>query len=112
MHHADVSADSATTCGGAVEVTSSGLTHSLASSKKTKLLFGPLLATFTSHRPAPDAFYVGENYGELAFAWGAAPEMRARVRDAAGREVLSATVRSCPFGGGGDAGGGAGGGEL
>ena len=104
VHHADLAAPprkpgGAPYCGDVVELTSSGLTHSLATSRLTSWLFPPLVSLFAAHRPEADAYYARPNFGTLTFDWHAegGPTMTVAARDEHNAEVLAADVRSCRF---------------
>ena len=77
------------------EVTSSGLTHTLATSKVTRLLFPPLLAFFSKHRPPleehqPLKNYATElNYGQIDFK---THTMVVTVRGLDGEPLIPAVV--------------------
>jgi len=83
-------------CGRLLEVTSSGLTHSIASSAKTQVTSGPVLAGWTSHRLAPGALTTGANFGTLAVDWGGdgEPVLRAAVVSADTGETRMSVART------------------
>jgi len=98
VHHAEIAK-----VGPLTEVTSSGMTHTLATSKVTRLLFPPLLAFFRSHRPHPDAYATQLNYGQIDLlpspAKGKEPSMVVSVRGVDGLPILpTVQVRSRPYG--------------
>lgn len=81
--------DGSTTMSAPLEITSSGLTHTchdLAGS-----ICERVLSFFSEHRPHPDDFYAGLNFGALQFKWHAAngPEVEVRIYDAHENVVLS-----------------------
>ena len=114
VHHAEVLAPPAAAarggaayCGELVEVTSSGLTHTIATSAVTAKLFPPLLRWFTRHRPARDAYATEPNFGLLEFRWpdddatgeAVEPVLEITVRGGLSGAVLLGPVRirSCAF---------------
>ena len=71
-------------------------TTSAAAQTLTKHLYGPLLKSFKFHRPRPDAYFVGPNFGTLSFDWEN-EVVTAAARDTSGSEALALRVKSCPY---------------
>ncbi|KAJ8605373.1 hypothetical protein CTAYLR_002377 [Chrysophaeum taylorii] len=97
VHHAEILGSSADVCGGFVEVTTSGMTHTLATSRLTRLLFPPLLRYFRAHRPLPTDYATALNYARLTFDWDHLT-LSVHVLGEEDRPLLRpVTVASCPF---------------
>jgi len=113
VHHGEIArypyaADAAAAGAGArvtaVEITASGSTHSLGTSKKTKKLYPPILASYDEHRVQPESFYTGLNFGTLEIQWPdgpGEPEVLLAVRGVhSGSPAVSAQIRAAAEGGG------------
>jgi len=86
VHHGEISAER--DAGGnviAIEVTASGATHSIATSKKTQKVYPPIIFRYQKQRLHPQHFYTGLNYGTVEIEWpdeGATkPKVTASVRN-------------------------------
>jgi len=81
-HHGEISGQP-----GYLEITSSGLTHHCGQPPLYGRLCQPILESFYQHRPAPNSFYIGLNYGVLTVDW----EKRTflvQVKNDSGKPVL------------------------
>lgn len=99
VHHAEIIGTRTHTCGQFVEVTTSGMTHSLATSGLTSLLFPPLLSLFSSHRPDPADYTTELNFALLTFDWNRTPPvLTISVRGIDDQQLLrNVCVSSCPL---------------
>lgn len=99
VHHAEIIGTRTHTCGEIVEVTTSGMTHSLATSGLTRFLFPPLLSLFSSHRPDPADYTTELNFALLNFDWNQTPPvLTISVRGTDDRKLLrDVCVSSCPL---------------
>jgi hypothetical protein len=95
-------------CDRLLEVTSSGLTHSMKSSGlKTRLMSAPVIALWSDHRLHPTKALTSEtNFGTIAIDWGdsdrgsaaGGPVLTVTVHSAAsGEELLRVARGSCPL---------------
>jgi len=100
VHHAELIAPPATRfvdetplydCGQLVEVTTSGMTHTISTSLTTRLLFPPLIWWFSRHRASPQSFSTEYNYATLAFDYDAA-HVDVRVRGPGENVLLAARL--------------------
>jgi alkaline phosphatase D len=99
VHHAEVLQTQAQP--GLLEVTSSGLTHHCAQHILYGHLSHPILSAFRRHRSlAPDAFYIGLNYGVIQIDWEQGSVL-VQIKDDNGDAVLQVTqpiqASSTPF---------------
>lgn len=99
VHHAEITGTDINSCGDFVEITSSGLTHSLATSRTTSVLFPPLLRYFSTHRPHPSDYSTSLNYALVTFDWDTPhPYMTVTVHGLDKDPLLRpVTVFSCPY---------------
>lgn len=99
VHHAEILGTTTNACGHFVEVTSSGMTHTLKTSKLTSILFPPLLRYYSGHRPQPSDFATDLNAAVLRFKWDTSPpSLDVHVLGPTGSPILrTVSIRSCPF---------------
>ena len=86
VHHGEIAAER--TADGrvlALEITASGATHSIATSKKTQKVYPPIIMRYHRQRLHPQQYYTGLNYGTLEIEWPEEP---------AGEATVTASVRS------------------
>eukprot|EP00808_Paulinella_micropora_P028206 g35372.t1 len=90
VHFAELTGN--TKLGGLLEVTTSGLTHSIGTSTFS-LLYRVVAAAFSSHRYASDSYYTQRNFGTMRLDWEAST-MSIQIHNAENGEVVLRLERS------------------